>query len=356
VSASVCTATSGCLRGIETLTIANGALSVVVLVGKGADIYTIRDAATGVDPLLKAPWGLQNPARLVPSGSPLVDWVLRYPGGWQVLLPNFGPACSHRGIAYPMHGEAAVVPWKAEILHEGDDAVEVSLDVELVLTPLRLERRIRLERGRRVVTVAERLSNVGPAAVDYMWGHHPAVGAPFLSPSCRIDTGARELVVDAEYESPFLPLERGARCSWSSATSTGLAQPPPPDERRDLVAYLLGFDNGWWAVTNLGLGLGFGLSWDAGVFPVACLWQEFRATGGYPWFCRGYALAIEPNTSWPAAGIATVARTSATQRCLEPEQTVETELRAVVYESRSGVDSIDREGSVRIARRSGAMP
>jgi hypothetical protein len=102
--------------------------------------------------------------------------------------------------------------------------------------------------------------------------------------------------------------------------------------------------------------LGFGLSWDADVFPVACLWQEFGATAGFPWFGRGYALAIEPNTSWPAAGIATVARTSGTQRCLQPGAAIETELHAVVYEARSGVASIDRDGLVRVAPRKESVP
>ena len=109
-------------------------------------------------------------------------------------------------------------------------------------------------------------------------------------------------------------------------------------------------------MTNLELGLGFGLSWDADVFPVACLWQEFGRTAGFPWFGRGYALAIEPNTSWPAAGIATVARTSGTQRCLQPGAAIETGLHAVVYAARSGVALIDGDGLVRVAPRKESVP
>jgi hypothetical protein len=36
-------------------------LEVTVLPDKGADIYAITDLGSGIDPLFKAPWGLQPP-------------------------------------------------------------------------------------------------------------------------------------------------------------------------------------------------------------------------------------------------------------------------------------------------------
>jgi hypothetical protein len=344
-----CTAVRGTAAGVETLTLDNGELSVVMLVGKGADILVIHDRASGIDPLLKAPWGLRDPRHLLPAASGLADWILRYPGGWQAILPNFGPACVHQGIEHPMHGEAAVMPWSAEIVRQDADVVEVCLEMKLILSPLELVRRVRLERGARVLTIAERIANVGREQVEYMWGHHPALGAPFLSPGCRIDAGARTLVVDGDYDGLSLPLPRNSRHEWGGRECAGIRQLPPAGEPRDLVAYLLEFEHGWWAVTNPGLGVGFGLAWDAEIFPVACMWQELGATTGFPWFGRGYALAIEPNTSWPAAGIAQVARTTRTQCALAPGESIETELCAVVYDSPWGVSAIDRDGTVDVA-------
>jgi hypothetical protein len=329
VSGRGCTSVRGTAAGVETLTLDN-----------------IRDRASGIDPLLKAPWGLRDPRHPLPTGSGLSDWILRYPGGWQAILPNFGPACLHQGIEYPMHGEAAVMPWSAEILRQDADAVEVCLEIKLILTPLELVRHVRLERDARVLTIAERMTNTGSAPVEYMWGHHPALGAPFLSPACRIDAGARTLSVDGDYEGASLPLPRSSRHEWGGEECAAIRRLPPAGEPRDMVAYLLEFEQGWWAVTNRELGVGFGLAWDAEVFPVACMWQELGATTGFPWFGRGYALAIEPNTSWPAAGISEVARTTRTQCVLGPAESVESELCAVVYDSPWGVAAIHRNGTV----------
>ena len=344
MTAGRCRAVLGSLAGVETLTLESDVLSVVILVGKGADFLSIVDRASGIDPLLRAPWGLRDAAHALPVSSPLAQWVQRYPGGWQELLPNFGAPCVHNELDYPMHGEAAVMPWRAEIVVEEDDAVEVVLEIELLLAPLRLERRVRLEHGRRVVALRERLSNAGSLPVDVIWGHHPAMGAPFLSPACRLDVGARELAVDSDYTSAFLPLEPGSRHSWEGRIREELSQLPAAGVRRDLVAYFLGFEQAWWAVTNRQLGVGFGLAWDAAVFPYAGFWQELGASDGFPWFGRGYATALEPTTSWPASGIADVARTTGTQRSLAAGETVETALWAVLYDSDRGVERIEPGG------------
>jgi uncharacterized protein DUF4432 len=187
-----------------------------------------------------------------------------------------------------------------------------------------------------------------------MWGHHPALGAPFLSPACRIDTGARTLVVDADYDGLSVPLPRNSRHEWQGVDCDAIRRFPPAGEPRDLVAYLLEFEHAWWAVTNHDLGVGFGMAWDAEIFPVACMWQELGATTGFPWFGRGYALAIEPNTSWPAAGISKVARTTGTQGALAPGESLETQVCAVVYDSPWGVSAIDRHGTVDVTHGPGS--
>jgi hypothetical protein len=51
--------TEGAVNGWAALYLTNGALAVTVLPGTGADIYEITALATGIDPLFKAPWGLQ---------------------------------------------------------------------------------------------------------------------------------------------------------------------------------------------------------------------------------------------------------------------------------------------------------
>ena len=69
VTGGHCRAVFGSLAGMETLTLETDALSVVILVGKGADILSIVDRASGVDPLLRAPWGVRDPRHGVPGDS-----------------------------------------------------------------------------------------------------------------------------------------------------------------------------------------------------------------------------------------------------------------------------------------------
>ena len=47
-----------------------------------------------------------------------------------------------------------------------------------------------VEAGRPDLIVQERLTNTGEGEMPYMWGHHPAFGAPFLGPECWIDAPA----------------------------------------------------------------------------------------------------------------------------------------------------------------------
>ena len=340
-----CRAVFGSLAGMETLTLETDALSVVILVGKGADILSIVDRASGVDPLLRAPWGVRDPRHGVPGDSSLVQWVQRYPGGWQELLPNFGPACTHDGIEHTMHGEAAVMPWRAEVVAEGDDAVEVVFEIELLLTPLRLERRVRLERGRRVIALRERLSNAGRTEVEFIWGHHPAHGGAVPLARLPVGRGRAGARRRRNLRIPVPPARAGVEGRLGGSRS-GTSSPScrRHGARRDMVGYFLGFEQGWWAVTNREHRVGFGLAWDANVFPFTCFWHELRASEGFPWFGRGYALALEPVTSWPAAGIAEVARTTGTQRSLAPGHTVETEVWAVIYEADWGVERIEPGG------------
>ncbi len=66
--------------------------------------------------------------------------------------------------------------------------------------------------------------------------------------------------------------------------------------------YLKNFSEGWIAVENPDLKLGFGLSWNADVFRYMWLWQALGGGIGYPWYGRTYAIGLEPWASYPCAG------------------------------------------------------
>jgi hypothetical protein len=94
----------GLIGGWRAVRLTSDALSVTVLPGKGADIYRIIDLASGVDPLVKAPWGLQPPGAKPREGSDGAPFLENYEGCRQELFPSTNDPCSYRGTPVPFHG------------------------------------------------------------------------------------------------------------------------------------------------------------------------------------------------------------------------------------------------------------
>jgi hypothetical protein len=282
------------------LELGNGELAVALLPEKGCDIVEVVDSRTGVDVMLRTPWGFGRPP--VAASSSFERWLEAYSGGWQVLLPNGGDAVDDgHGIEWGFHGEAGIAPWRVE-RHGADSA---SLATALVSAPLELERDLRLVG--RALEIVERVRNAGDAPIDVMWGHHPAFGVPLIEPGAVITTSARTFVADSR--APGAGLAPGARSHWPHAAladggTIDLSVIPPAAEARAVLGYLTGFERGEYTIANARLGLAATLAWPLELFPSAWFWQELAASPGYPWFGRLYTTAIEPNTTFPGQGIA----------------------------------------------------
>jgi len=340
-------------RGVRALRIENDVLAATILVDKGADIYELISKPRGVDVLWKSPWGLSRPGGGVSTApATAAAWIEAYEGGWQEIFPSGGGPSTYKGVELNFHGEASVVAWDHDIVAAGGDAAEVRLRVRLRRSPFLVERTMRVEAGRPVLLMRERITNQGREPMDYMWGHHPAYGAPFLSGACRIDIGARTVRADDVLDGPFNPLQPDARYAWPDAErdgrATDLSRVPGEDDQRHLLGYFEEFvgDHGWYALTNPDLGFGVGMVWPTAVFPYAWFWQEMHATAGFPWYQGVYVMAIEPFSSIPGQGLITVMEKTGTHRTLAAGETIEGELRAVFYEGITGVRGIKPDGTV----------
>jgi hypothetical protein len=342
-------------RTLRALRIENDQLRATILLDKGADIYELTYKPRGIDVLWKTPWGLREPTRgAALSLDSETTWLEYYPGGWQVLFPNGGDECSYRGARLNMHGEASLIAWECRGIFQGARFAEVHLETRLLRSPFRIRRTLRVEQGRPALFIHERVTNEAGEPMDYMWGHHPAFGAPFLSGACRVDTAARTLLADEVLTGTHNPLQGGQRYTWPLAeTASGLvdmSRVPGPNEPRYTLGYLADFEAGWYAITNPELGFGVGLSWPVEVFPYAWLWQEMHASSGFPFYKNCYTMAIEPNTSIPGRGLVTVMQKSATHRTLAAGQSAEANLCAVFYAAAGRVQRIDLDGTVHLAR------
>jgi hypothetical protein len=335
-------------RSLRGLRLTNGIIAATLLPDKGADIYQLIYRPAGIDVLWKTPWGLREPG-ITPlsAADSLTAFLDSYEGGWQMLFPNGGAACRYKGAELGFHGEACMSAWRYEITDPGGDAAEVRLATRLRRSPFNVERTVRLERGSPVLTLRECITNRGGEPMEYMWSHHPALGAPFISQACRIDIPATTLRADDGAGGPPSLLESGARYDWPlTGDGLDLSRVPGSDAGRAILAYLEGFSAGWYAITNSELGFGIGFTWPVELFPYAWFWQEMLASAGYPWYRGVYVMAIEPASSYPGQGLEAVIAKTGTQRVLAPGESVEAEIRAIFYESREGVTDITPDGSV----------
>lgn len=328
-------------RTVRALRLENDHIRTTVLLDKGADIYELTYKPQNIDVLWKSPWGLKEPG-IGPNatlGSQAV-WLEHYAGGWQELFPNGGDPCLYKGVELGFHGEASMSPWDYQIT----GANSARLFTRLRRSPFSIERHMRLDGDR--LHISGRITNHAGEPMDYMWSHHPAYGAPFLSDACRIDTGARALQADEGYTGTANPLALNTRYDWPDADGVDMSRVPGAAVQRDTLAYLTDFESGWYAITNTELGFGVGLAWPLEAFPYAWYWQEINASAGFPFYQNCYVMAIEPATSIPGHGLVHVMETSGLHRTLPPGASAESALTVVFYDSTAGVTAIDPDGNV----------
>jgi hypothetical protein len=335
--------------GWRAVRLCNAEMEVILLPDKGSEIYALRSLRHDVDVLWKSPWGLRPPP--VPSSSGPESqsvWLDHYGGGWQELFPNAGNACTVGGVPHTFHGEASIVPWRHQITSGPSGVPEVQLDVRLARTPFRIEKRVWLDPDRPVLNLWERITNEGITPQPFMWGHHPAFGAPFLDGNCRLDVPAATYLAKESRGA-----SNGARFPWPRAKHPGggdtdLSHIPGPDAALSTMGYLLDLSEGWYALSNPEMKLGVALTWPTSVFPCVWLWQELGGTQGYPWHGAVYVMGVEPHTSWPGSGLVT-ALEQGTARTLGPGESIEATLATILFEPQGTVTRVTPQGQIQSA-------
>jgi galactose mutarotase-like enzyme len=265
---------------------------VTIIPGKGADIVELVHKPSGVDPLFKAPWGLQPPGSRPREGSAGVEFLSNYEGGWQELFPNVNEAAVHRGRTIPFHGEVATLPWSVRRI--SDRALHCS--VRCRQTPFRLERPMRLEKG--ALVLEETVTNESDEPAHFVWGHHCVLGPPFLEGGCRLHVPARRIVTLSELWENTARLEPGQSEPWPRARlrsggTVDLSIVPGPEAASHDDVYLGELEDGWAVVENPRIGLAFRLEWDPRVFRWIVSWQPYGGAVEKP-LGGSYALGVEP--------------------------------------------------------------
>ena len=340
-------------KGWKLLVLENELLRVTVLPEKGSDVWELLYKSEDVDFMWRTPQGLCDRALYVPT-KPTVEGSFGdfYEGGWQEIAPSGGLGCVYKGADYGQHGEVWNCAWDCVIECEEPDEVRAKLTCRLMKSPLVIEKRLTLKSGENILHVDEKITNDSEEPIDYMWGHHPAFGAPFLNPNCVLDVPAGKIAVHSFPEDDNRRFERGEVFDWpemttrSGETVDGSRIPGPESKGSDELCFI-DLREGWYALTDTQRKIGIALEWDVAAFPYLWYWQVFGGGAGYPWFGRTFNCALEPWSSYPLFGLQQAIE-HGTQKKLDPHASSSAYLKAVAY---SGVSRVSKVKAGRVTPR-----
>lgn len=342
-----CRITEYLYRGLRTITLENELLRVTILADKGTDIFEFLYKPLDVDFMWRSPWGVRNPATYVAtshtSGSAFLDF---YAGGWQDCFPTGGDPTEYQGQPFGAHGELPTLPWNYQIVEDGPERIVVKFWVRTVRTPFYLEKYLTLERHSGALQVQESVLNEGRLPMQFMWGQHPALGAPFLDDSCVIDlagarVNCRELAPNTRfirgvYDWPRVPGINGNTIDLSRVGSIA-------DDTTDTL-FLDQLQASWYAVTNTSRKVTFGLAWELDVYPALWFWQAYGGIYSPPWHGRIFTIALEPFSTIQRTIQDAILHNSA--HTLAPGERLETKFSAVATSGLTRVQSISINGEL----------
>ncbi|HET6620929.1 MAG TPA: hypothetical protein VFG64_13415 [Dongiaceae bacterium] len=320
------------------LVLDSDALRVTIDPGVGGTITAIDHRQLGLSVLGTVPWTPVDVPLDPPAAPDEPTWLTRYTGGWPLLFPNGGDACTFGGTVHGFHGEASISPWEAVA-----DRGAVHLARRFSTVPVRMERTIQVYGD--LLAIHETVELEGAHPIQVMWGHHPTFGSDLLAGAFEIETGARGVTVDEGYDPPANPLHPGAGGSWPLVRGkSGSFDLRHPAGSMAALAYLHDFGSPWIGIRRLDNAVAVALSWDADVFPCAWLWYELGGTQDPPWLGRTRLIGLEPSTTRLAYGLAEAAKRGARLLTLAPGVPVSATVRLHVFKPAGATSGVDRDG------------
>jgi hypothetical protein len=210
---------------------------------------------------------------------------------------------------YPMHGRIAHTPARVvelrEMLDEEPALLRIRAQAEqasLFGEHLELDRTVQTAIGDPLLTITDKVTNLGGTPGPHMMLYHVNLGFPLIAPGTQLfgspRTSSQPAPATDPDERPFTPFGQ-----------------PVPGRVEQVFAHQLEADTDGWVhagVYNPSVSLAFGLSWRSSVLPHLLEWRVERA--------GVYALGLEPSTA--GMGGRTGARETGTLRTLEPGDSV----------------------------------
>ena len=332
-----CRLRSYILNGIEMLSLENQKIKIVLSLGKGADIVEFVHKATDIDFMWHSFNELKNINHISTTSSKGGNFLDSYSGGWQELFPVYGGATPYHGAEQGIHGEACLYPWTYEVITDVPECVEVKLTLRTIRSPFYLEKHIKLLENDPTMYMSQKVTNLGCNEMDFMWGHHPAFGFPFLDDSVRLHLKGAPHALVPGYTIPAknCPFAVETKGTWPTLPDKNgipfdLSRVHASDENLYFEYLLSDLQEGCYEIVNHNKKIGMRMSWDPKVFRYLWIWALYCGLEEYPWYGRSYVFAVEPWSSAP--GNYEDAQKAGTLLHLAPGATMETELSAQIFE------------------------
>lgn len=293
-------------ESVEMLSLENKLLKVVFALGKGADIVELLYKPTDTDVMWHSFNQLKNINHISSVAASNGNFLDAYAGGWQELFPIYGAYADYCGAQIGVHGEACLYPWTYQILCDSPERVEVRLSLRTIRSPFLLEKTVRLDEGDAVLHLHQKVTNLGAVKQQFMWGHHPAFGFPFLDDSVRLHiSGKPTVTVPPGTIAHHCPFDRETTGKWpmlpgKDGKLIDMSRAYRPEDKLYMEYALSDLDEGSYALVNHNTGLGVRLQWDKDIFPYLWVWGLYCGIDAYPWYGRAYVMAVEPWSTMPA--------------------------------------------------------
>ena len=294
-------------EGLEYVALENELIRVEICTGKGADLTSYLYKPMDIDLMLHGPNDRKNITEQVTKAGPGGSFFDGYGGGWQELFPTYGGATEYYGAQIGIHGEACVYPWETEITEDTPDRIVVSLTLDLRRSPFRLKREYTMKSGCPKLELRQSVTNTGTREYFYMWGHHPALGFPFLDENVRIRLrGTPKVTVPKEVAgTDDCPFDKGTEGYWPvikdrNGKDFRLDRAYAAKDRMRAEYVISEMEEGRIDIVNEKKGLGFRMKYDCNVFKYVWIWGLYCGGPNYPWYGRTYTMGVEPQSTSPA--------------------------------------------------------
>lgn len=291
-------------NGYKSIFIENEIIRVEILVDKGTDIVEFLYKEKDIDFMWRSPIPFYPSSKLIQTAPGKIgSFIDYYPGGWQEIFPNGGGICEYKGAILGLHGEVALLPWEYKVIEDSKDKVSIKFYVYTYRTPFYLEKTITIKSGSPYIEIDEEVFNLSGEEIDFMWGHHPAFGKPFLSEDCFINIkGGKVKVIPGDGKSlTNLKQQEG---DWPYVEGIDgklidISKVPAENDNVSDIIFISEIEEGYYEILNERLKTGFFMEFPKEVFKYIWFWRIAKGSYNYPWWGRNYNIALEPFSSLP---------------------------------------------------------